>query len=208
LKNALAACCRPYPSILLSYLDQSYGNYREVLARILGELAGPDLLDELLILTADPLPEVRASAARALGNARSSVALSALAALATDPEWFVRLRAVVALGSLEHPGRVKPLLRALCDSNRNVRQRAGWSLARVGGNLEGILEQVIDTKDKYALQAFISELERTGAIDQVIKHLELHGEGSTGNVLLEALTDGKKYLEKTALASSHAAGAL
>jgi HEAT repeat protein len=208
LKNALAACCRPYPSILLGYLDQSSGPYREVLARVLGELAGPELLDELLILTADPLPEVRASAARALGNARSSVALSALAALATDPEWFVRLRAVVALGSLEHPGRVKPLLRALCDPNRNVRQRAGWSLARVGGNLDGILEQVIETKDKYALQAFISELERTGAIDQVIKHLEVQGEPSTGNaLLLEALTDGKRYLEKRALTSAQAAGA-
>jgi HEAT repeat protein len=207
LKNALAACCRPYPSIVLSYLFQSSGPTRELLARVLGELAGPDLLDELLILTADALPEVRASAARALGNAKSSVALAALSALAADPEWFVRLRAVVALGSLEHAGRVKPLLRALCDSNRNVRQRAGWALARVEPGLDHILEQVIETNDKYALQAFISELERSGAVDKVVKLLALqHDDMPAKSMLLDALTNGKKHLEKTALASSAVAG--
>jgi HEAT repeat protein len=207
LKNALAACCRPYPSIVLSYMDQSSGPNRELLARVLGELAGPDLLDELLILTADALPEVRASAARALGNAKSSVALAALSALAADPEWFVRLRSVVALGSLEHPGRIKPLLRALCDSNRNVRQRAGWALARVEPDLDQILAQVIETNDKYALQAFISELERSGTVDKVVKLLALHGDDMPAkSMLLDALTDGKKHLEKTALSSSAAAG--
>lgn len=207
LKNALAACCRPYPSILLTYLDQSSGHVRELLARILGELAGPDLIDELLILTADTLPEVRASAARALGNAKSSVALAALSALAADPEWFVRLRAVVALGSLEHPGRIKPLLRALCDSNRNVRQRAGWALARVGSDLDDILEQVIETRDKYALQAFISELERSGAVDRVVKLLEVHGNDAPAKaLLLDALTNGKKHLENTVLMAAGAAG--
>jgi hypothetical protein len=206
LKNALADSCRSYPSILLGYLDQSGGPNRELLARILGELAGPDLLDELLILTADALPEVRASAARALGNAKTSVALSALSALASDPEWFVRLRAVVALGSLEHPGRIKPLLRALCDSNRNVRQRAGWALARVEPDLDHILEQVIETKDKYALQAFISELERSGAVDKVVKLLELRiDDAPARSMLLDALTNGKKHLEETALTSAAAA---
>lgn len=207
LKNALAATCQPYPSILLGYLDRTGGRTRELLARILGELAGPDLLDELLILTADALPEVRASAARALGNAKSSVALSALSALAVDPEWFVRLRAVVALGSLEHPGRIKPLLRALCDSNRNVRQRAGWALCRVEPDLDHILEQVIETNDKYALQAFISELERSGAIEKVVKLLELRiDDAPARSMLLDALTDGKKHLERLALTSSAAAG--
>jgi HEAT repeat protein len=207
LKNALAASCRSDPGILLSYLDQSSGRIRELLARVLGELAGPELIDELLILTADALPEVRASAARALGSAKSSVALSALSALASDPEWFVRLRAVVALGSLEHPGRIKPLLQALCDSNRYVRQRAGWALARVEPDLDRILELVIETNDKYALQAFISELERSGTVDRVVKLLELRVDSPMAKaMLLKALTNGKKYLEKAALTSSAAAG--
>lgn len=208
LKNALVACCRPNPGILLSYLYQSSGPTRELLARILGELAGPDLIDELLILTTDPLPEVRASAARALGNAKSAVSLSALAALASDPEWFVRLRAVVALGSLDDRGRIKPLLRALCDSNRHVRQRAGWALAKVEPQLDSILEQVIDTKDKYALQAFISELERAGALDKVIALLETHRSDLPGRLtLLDTLNRGKVHLDKAVLTSAAAAGA-
>jgi HEAT repeat protein len=206
LKNALAACCRSYPSLLLSYLSQSRGPIRELLARVLGELAGPDLLDELLVLTADPLPEVRASAARALGNAKSSVALAALAALSIDPVWFVRLRAVVALGSLEHPGRIKPLLHGLCDTNRNVRQRAAWALARAEADLSTILEQVIDSQDKYALQAFVSELERSGAMDKVIQVVVEHSQDASGKLLLDALTSSKTVLQKSALASAASAG--
>jgi HEAT repeat protein len=206
LKNALAACCRSYPSLLLSYLSQSRGPIRELLARVLGELAGPDLLDELLVLTADPLPEVRASAARALGNTKSSVALAALAALSIDPVWFVRLRAVVALGSLEHPGRIKPLLHGLCDTNRNVRQRAAWALARAEADLSTILEQVIDSRDKYALQAFVSELERSGAMDKVIQVIVEHSQDASGKLLLDALTSSKTVLQKGALASAASAG--
>ena len=207
LKNALAACCRKQPNILLNYLSQAKGADRELLARVLGELAGPESIDDLLMLSVDSSPEIRASAARALGHTRSSTTLSTLAALAADSEWFVRLRAVVSLGLLEHPGRIKPLLRAVCDPNRNVRQRAAWSLARAERHLHDILEQVIQTKDKYALQAFISELERSGAMDNVARLLELHQSDPTAKALLmDALTDGKKYLEKAALASSAAAG--
>ena len=207
LKNALAACCHSNPAMLLSYIDQAKGADRELLARVLGELAGPESIDELLTLSVDQSPEIRASAARALGHTRSSTTLSTLAALAADPEWFVRLRAVVSLGLLEHPGRIKPLLRAVCDSNRHVRQRAAWSLARAEQHLDEILEQVINTKDSYALQALISELERSGAMDSVTKLLDLHQRDPAAKVLLlEALTDGKRYLEKAALASSAAAG--
>ena len=208
LKNALAACCHSQPAMLLSYLDQAKGADRELLARVLGELAGPESVDEVLTLSVDESPEVRASAARALGHTRSSTALSTLAALASDPEWFVRLRAVVSLGLLEHPGRIKPLLGAVCDSNRHVRQRAAWSLARAEGNLDEILEQIISTNDKYALQAFISELERSGTLESVTRLLDINQtNAATKMLLLEALTDGKKYLEKAALASSAVAGA-
>jgi HEAT repeat protein len=173
---------------------------------VLGELAGPDLLDELLVLTADPLPEVRASAARALGNAKSSVALAALAALSVDPVWFVRLRAVVALGALEHPGSVKPLLRGLCDANRNVRQRAAWALALREPEIGTILEQVIASRDKYALQAFVSELERSGAMDKVIQAVVEHSQDASGKLLLDALTSSKTVLKESALASAASAG--
>jgi HEAT repeat protein len=171
LKNALVNCCRSSPQTLIPYLDRSTGPARELLARILGELATPNLGEELLLLAADPLPEVRASAARALAHGNPKIAFPVLSTLAADSEWFVRLRAVIAIGSIEHPEMTRVLLRALCDSNRHVRQRAAWTLARLQPRVE-VLEQVVATNDNYALQAFLSELERTGSLDRVFNLLE------------------------------------
>ena len=72
LKNALVNCCRANPEVLVNYVEQTDGPVRELLARVLGELASPELGEELLVLAADSLPEVRASAARALGNTNTS----------------------------------------------------------------------------------------------------------------------------------------
>jgi HEAT repeat protein len=171
LKNALMNCCRSAPEILLPHLNRTSGRTRELIARVLGELADPSLGDELLILAADALPEVRASAARALANVRPEVSFPVLSTLVVDAEWFVRLRAVIALSSLDHPGKIHLLLRALCDSNRHVRQRAAWTLARTHQGKEDILEKVVATHDNYALQAFLSELERCGSLDAALDRL-------------------------------------
>jgi hypothetical protein len=201
LKNALANTCRSSPQVLANYLHPSRGKTRELIARILGELAGPELESELLSLATDPLAEVRASAARALAHARPPMALPVLSVLARDPEWFVRLRAVVALGALNCGGRVKPLLHALCDSNRYVRQRAAWVLARMQPESHEILQMVVDSQDSYALQAFISELERSGEIEHVIEELDHPVEGRAApGALFAALENGRQQLAKAASA--------
>jgi HEAT repeat protein len=171
LKNALLNCCRDAPELLVPYLDRARGQTRELIARVLGELANPGLGEELLILAADPLPEVRASAARALAKVQPEISFPVLSTLAVDAEWFVRLRAVIAMSSLEHTGKIYVLLRALCDLNRHVRQRAAWTLARMHQGKEGILEKVVATQDDYALQAFLSELERCGTLDEALDGL-------------------------------------
>jgi HEAT repeat protein len=185
LKNALANCCRSCPDVLVNYLERTHGPVRELLARVLGELASPQLGEELLVLASDVLPEVRASAARALGNTNTCYTLPALESLAADLEWFVRLRAVVALGQIDNVDKIGILLRSLCDPNRHVRQRAAWALARMGPQLDQILEDVIATKDDYALQSFVSELERSGAIEKIVggypearKRVELTGKAA------------------------------
>ena len=43
LKNALVNCCRSYPDVLVNYLERTHGPVRELLARVLGELASPHL---------------------------------------------------------------------------------------------------------------------------------------------------------------------
>jgi hypothetical protein len=78
----------------------------------------------------------------------------------------------------------------------------------MGTNLDSVLTQVVQTHDNYALQAFISELERSGAIDGLLKALEEHHEpGSAANILLDVLTKGRKKLEQSGQASAAAAGA-
>jgi HEAT repeat protein len=208
VKNALASCCHDSPHLLLRYLKESTGHARGLLARVLAELATSDLGEDLILLATEADPEVRASAARALGNAQPSFALPVLTVLVQDKEWFVRLRAVVALASIDHPARIRPILHGLCDSNRYVRQRAAWALAKMGSNLDRILTQVVETGDNYALQAYISELERSGAIDNLVEALEEHREqGSAGSILLQALTNCREKIEEAGKVSAATAGA-
>lgn len=208
LKSALVKCCRGYADILVNYVEQSYGPVRQLLARVLGELATPDLGEELLVLAADPLPEVRASAARALGNTNTSFTLPALHSLVNDPEWFVRLRAVVALGQVENIGKIPTLLRALCDANRHVRHRAAWALGRMEPQLEQILEEVVATNDEYALQAFVSELERTGAIERIVSAsaMELGPSPGSAQTLLEVVAAARNTVATTCKAAAVVAG--
>jgi HEAT repeat protein len=208
LKNALASCCRNSPGTLLRYLKQSAGRPRELLARVLAELATPELGEDLILLATDSDPEVRACAARALGNSQPSFALPVLSVMVKDNEWFVRLRAVVALASINHSARIRPLLHALCDSNRYVRQRAAWALAQIGSNLDHILSQVVETQDNYALQAFISELERSGAIENLVEALEQQREHNAArNILLQTLNVCRQNIEQAGKVHAAAAGA-
>ena len=87
----------------MPYLRRSQGESRELLARVASELATSEMADEMMILAADPRPEVRAAAARALSVAPLLVAIPALADLARDEVWFVRLRATIALNEIPHP---------------------------------------------------------------------------------------------------------
>jgi HEAT repeat protein len=205
LKTALANCSRSRPNLLIGYLDQTQGKVRELLARVLAELASPEMGEELLVLAADPLPEVRASAARALGSTNTEYTLPALHSLALDSEWFVRLRAVVALGQIENVAKIKILLRSVCDPNRHVRQRAAWVLAHMEPQLEQILQQVVATKDDYALQAFISELERSGAIEKIRNVLDESASHSVSSKLREIVEQASSKLEESGKAA--AAGA-
>ena len=196
IKNALANCCRSDPKLLVTYLPSASGAARELLARVLGELASSDLGDELLVLATDPLPEVRASAARALAHSEPDLAFPTLSVLANDPEWFVRLRAVVAVGFLEDKRKIRVLLRAVCDLNRHVRQRAAAILAQMDPDLQDIITKIVATEDRYALQAFISELERSGRFEAVVKALESESERRfAAPLLLRSLERGKSSLE-------------
>lgn len=195
LMNALLSCCRARPGVLMPYIRKAADSMRPLLARVLGEVATSELDDDLLLLASDPLPEVRASAARALAEAKPRLALTALASLAGDEQWFVRLRAVVALGELHDPRTIPVLLDTLCDPNRYVRLRSAAALGRLEEQLDSIVEQVTLTNDRYAMQALVSELERSGEIARLINSLgDAERGGAAQTILLAALRTGTQRL--------------
>lgn len=197
LQNALLRCSRSKLSVLLPHLRRAQGKPREILARVVSELATPEIGDDLLMLACDPLPEVRASAARALASADPASAFPVLSVLSADPEWEVRLRAVAALSAIQDSRAIPALVRCLCDRNRSIRVRAAAALVKFEAELDYILHNVIATQDQYALQAMISELERSDIYEKLLVELRHSTTAHRANeMLVEALRTGAEKLKK------------
>jgi HEAT repeat protein len=183
LQSALVQCSAERPQLLLPYVQHAQGPVREVLGRVLGEVANPSLALDLMQFVGDDLDELRAAAARAMSHVQHGMAFNVLNELAQDPIWFVRLRAIVSLGTLSNPRAGPVLLRGLTDANRLVRLRAAESLIQLRATiglaafqddrsgksasvddlekigLLSIFEQVAALKDRYGLHAYLTALE-------------------------------------------------
>jgi HEAT repeat protein len=159
LQSALIQCCAERPQLLLPYVQHAEGSLREILGRVLGEIATPSLGLDLLQFVGDDLDELRAAAARALSHTKSGLAFDLLNELARDPIWFVRLRAIVSLGKLSDARAIPSLLRGLTDSNRLVRLRAAEALVELKTEMAPVFEQVVQARDRYGLHAYLTALE-------------------------------------------------
>jgi len=159
LQSALIQCCAERPQLLLPYVQNAEDPLREVLGRVLGEVATPSMGLDLLQFVGDDLDELRAAAARAMSQSQSGLALDVLNELVRDPIWFVRLRAIVSLGRLSDRRAIPSLLRGLTDSNRLVRLRAAESLVGLKTEMVPIFERVVATRDRYGLHAYLTALE-------------------------------------------------
>lgn len=162
LQNALINCSRERPQVLVPYLEHASSEVRELLARVMGEVATPALDMDLLSLAEADLPELRAAAARAMPSTNGYRALEVLAGLVKDPVWYVRLRAVVALGRLNNPEAAPAIIQALTDASRMVRARAGEALILQSGDLLPNFMRVVETGDRYGLHAYLAALENAG----------------------------------------------
>ena len=193
LQSALIQCCAERPQILLPHLQHAEAATREVLARVLGEVAVASLGTELLRFVEDDLPELRAAAARALARVEPRSAIDALSQLSEDSVWFVRLRAVVSLGELRHPASIPPLLRSLGDSHRLVRLRAAEALVDLKQDPVVIFERVVALHDRYGLHAYLAALDNAGLQSAVEAELKasLGGNEKIRGTLLEVLSTGR-----------------
>src|SRR5713226_4264437 len=178
LQSALIQCCAERPQLLLPYVQSATGPLREVLGRVLGEVATPSLGLDLLQFVGDDLDELRAAAARALAQSPSGLALDVLNELARDPIWFVRLRAIVSLGRFSDRRATLALLRGLTDSNRLVRLRAAEALVGLKTEMAPIFAQVVAARDRYGLHAYLTAVENADVLGKL--EIELQESASIG----------------------------
>ena len=172
LQGTLVQCCAERPQLLLPYLQNAEGRLREVLGRVLGEVATPSLSSDLLQFVGDDLAELRAAAARAMSQMQSALAPEVLDELSRDPIWFVRLRAIVSLGKLSDSRSVPLLLRGLTDSNRLVRLRAAEALVGLRTEMVPIFQQVVDARDRYGLHAYLTAVENANLRGKLERELQ------------------------------------
>jgi HEAT repeat protein len=177
LQSALIQCCAERPQLLLPYVQHSEGPLREVLGRVLGEVATPSLSDDLLQFVGDDRDELRAAAARAMSHVERSLAFEVLKDLVGDPIWFVRLRAIISLGQLCEPRAIPDLIRGLQDSHRLVRLRAGEGLVKLKTTMIPVFRQVIATQDRYGLHAYLTALENAGLRGKLEEELQADAPG-------------------------------
>ncbi|MGE5054970.1 MAG: HEAT repeat domain-containing protein [Acidobacteriota bacterium] len=204
LQSALVQTCAERPQVLLPHLEQADKTVREVLARVLAEVATPALAPELMRFADDKLPELRAAAARGLLYISHNTAINVLEQLIQDTVWFVRLRAVVSLGRLCNPLTLPLLLRGLTDSNRLVRLRAAEGLVDFKTELVAVFEKVVSLHDQYGLHAFLTALENVGGqtgLHAVIQNHPALG-GQQKDILLEVLRTGKLPIGSPVLQAS------
>ncbi|MHB8218270.1 MAG: HEAT repeat domain-containing protein [Candidatus Sulfotelmatobacter sp.] len=192
LQSALIQTCAECPQVLLPHLHHANTTVREVLGRVLGEVATPSLGTELLRFADDDLPELRAAAARGLSYLKPGAAVTVLSELAKDTVWFVRLRAIVSLGELCHRTALPFLLRGLTDSNRLVRLRSAEGLVDFKNELLPIFEKVVALQDQYGLHAFLAALENAGLQASLVAEIKgTPGSSQTHETLLQVLETGR-----------------
>ena len=173
LQSALIQCCAERPQLLLPFVKQAEGPLREILGRVLGEVATPALGLELLQFVGDEREELRAAAARAMSHtADAGVAFDALSELAEDRTWFVRLRAIIGIGNLADPRAIPTLLKGLTDSNRLVRLRAAEALVQFRAVMAPVFQQVIQLGDRYGLHAYLTAIENAGLRERLALQLQ------------------------------------
>jgi HEAT repeat protein len=204
LQGALIQCCAERPQVLIPYVQHAEGLLREVLGRVLGEVATPSLGMELLQFVGDDRDELRAAAARAMSHAERGLAFDVLNELVGDAIWFVRLRAIISLGGLCDPRAIPDLIRGLTDSHRLVRLRAGEALVKLGVAMIPVFRQVVATRDRFGVQAYLTALENAGLREKLELELQDGAPGSNEEreTLGKILQAGMLPEEEPAMAES------
>jgi HEAT repeat protein len=130
---------------------------------------------ELVGLTHDEEPNVRAAAVEALANRSGAEAAAATVALLDDPAWFVRVHAARAAGHVAGLDAAPAIAGLLTDERWWVRTAAKDALRGMGGDAIPALVQTLSSPDRFARNGAAEVLQDIGLVD----HLALEDPDST-----------------------------
>lgn len=122
---------------------------------------------ELVNLTRDEDPNVRAAAVEALGHRHGPYAAEATVALLDDPAWFVRVHAARAAGHVAGADAAPAIARLLADERWWVRTAAKDALETIGKDAVPALVPVLSSSDKFARNSAAEVLQDIGLVDHL-----------------------------------------
>ncbi len=123
---------------------------------------------DVVALTGDEDPSVRAAAVRALAGAPGPAALAAALALLEDEVWYVRAHAARTLGTLGRSEFAPALTRLLADEQWWVRTAAKQGLEHFGSGATTALLDALDDEDRFARNGASEVLQNTGELDVLV----------------------------------------
>jgi HEAT repeat protein len=204
--SALIHCAQAAPKRLLPHLQHTLPWLRAVAAGALAEVVTSEEAPALVRAASDSEPEVRAKVASALGRAGGRPAVETLGALAEDPVWYVRLRAIRSLGELHPVVDADCFWRALQDKHWIVRGEAARALYGSCHDPSSLLRKAREEiRDRYALGALVSLLEREGVTWEAIGVLcsTVPEERKAGEELIRELLLASKATAATYAIEAH-----
>ena len=122
---------------------------------------------DLVNLTRDEDPNVRAAAVEALGHRPGGHAAEATVALLEDPAWFVRVHAARAAGQVAGVDAAPAIARMLGDERWWVRTAAKDALEGLGRAAVPALVPVLSSPDGFARNGAAEVLQDVGLVDHL-----------------------------------------
>jgi HEAT repeat protein/beta-lactamase regulating signal transducer with metallopeptidase domain len=120
-------------TVLITMVRDEDVEVRRHIAEALGQLENPAAMDALITLARDADADVRSQAVDALSNFEDQRTLPTFLAALKDPNKDVRHHAAHGIGNIDNLKTApRPLIEALADSDREVRQSVAQALGDIG----------------------------------------------------------------------------